>query len=179
MLLRSASCGGAHWHRLGTTSSHSYSFSRQRGTFYQAEKYCDSVGGSVVEINSESEYMLVSRKIGKTQNHLTIGHWNQNLTISFTRLSTFLEWEASIAETLPIRDSRLSGTRQQTILDLGNSWCCRPTCFPCGSIRGSRRSCSRPCRHSSCGTPRTWWSETNLGAKLVLGNRPLLVEMGI
>ena len=44
---------------------HWYSFSRQRGTFYQAEKYCASVGGSVVEINSESEYMLVSRKIGK------------------------------------------------------------------------------------------------------------------
>ena len=47
---------------------HWYSFSRQRGTFYQAEKYCASVGGSVVEINSESEYLLVARKIGKIRN---------------------------------------------------------------------------------------------------------------
>ena len=67
--LRSSSCGGAHWHHLGkSTSTHWYSFSRQRGTFYQAEKYCASVGGSVVEINSESEYLLVARKIGKIRN---------------------------------------------------------------------------------------------------------------
>ena len=66
LTLRSSSCKGAHWHQLGRSSryGHWYSLSRQRGTFYQAEKYCASIGGQVVEINSESEYLLVTRKIG-------------------------------------------------------------------------------------------------------------------
>ena len=56
-----ARCSSAHWHSLPTGY---YSFSRLSGTYHMAEMFCRSVGGTVVEIGSELEYVLLTKEIG-------------------------------------------------------------------------------------------------------------------